>query len=239
MRQRLAQLHRFLAQHSFYALLLTSALACGILAARIAQAHRLNYLFLIWNLILAWVPYAWSLWADASQRRHPRAWWRLIVPGALWLLFLPNAPYLVTDLVHLYERPPVPLWYDIGLLAAFILSGCFLAVVSLHIMQALVRRVAGSLASWLFVGIAMGLSGLGVYLGRVQRWNSWDILFYPRDVLADATRPLLNPASHLHPLALSALFAAVIFICYVMYLSAYQGGRAGAPSYQKETDRQR
>src|SRR6266508_4122396 len=234
MRQRLYQFHRFLGQHMFYALLLTSALACGILAARVARVHRLSYAFLFWNLVLAWTPYWLSLWAGANQRRHPREWWRLLAPGALWLLFFPNAPYIVTDLVHLRERPPVPLWFDIGLLAAFMLSGCFLAVVSLHIMQTLVRRLAGSLASWLFVGIAVGLSGLGVYLGRLQRWNSWDIVIYPRDVLGDAIRPLLYPASHLHPLGLSALFAAILFICYVMYLTAYQSGRAGALSAEHD-----
>jgi uncharacterized membrane protein len=228
MPEPLYRLHRFLAQHMFYALLLTSALACGILAARVIRVHRLSYIFLFWNLILAWIPYWLSLWASASQRRHRRDWWRLLAPGALWLLFFPNAPYIVTDLVHLYERPPVPLWFDIGLLVAFMLSGCFLAVVSLHIMQMAVRRLGGGLASWLFVGIAVGLSGLGVYLGRVQRWNSWDIVLYPRDVLADAIRPLLYPASHVHPLGLSALFAAILFICYVMYLAAYHGGRAGA-----------
>jgi uncharacterized membrane protein len=234
MRERLYRLHRFLNQHMFYALLLTSALACGILAARVARVHQLSYAFLFWNLVLAWIPYWLSLWASASRRRHPRDWWRLIAPGALWLLFFPNAPYIVTDLVHLRERRPVPLWFDIGLLAAFMLSGCFLAVVSLHIMQTLVRRLVGGLASWLFVGLAVGLSGLGVYLGRVQRWNSWDIVLYPRDVLADAIRPLLYPASHVHPLGLSALFATILFICYVMYLAAYHGGRIGALSAERD-----
>jgi uncharacterized membrane protein len=234
MRKLIYQLHRFLTEHSFYALVLASALACGILAVRVLHLHRLSFVFLVWNLILAWVPYWLSLWASASQRRWPRDWWRLLAPGALWLLFFPNAPYIVTDLVHLYERPPVPLWFDIGLLAAFMLSGCFLAVVSLHIMQGLVRRLAGALASWLFVGAAVLLSGLGVYLGRVQRWNSWDLLIYPRDVLADAIRPLIYPASHLHPLGLSVMFAAVLFICYVMYLAAYAGGRAGALAREGE-----
>lgn len=234
MRERLRQAHSFLKQHAFYALLLTSALACGILAARVIRVHRLSYVFLVWNLMLAWVPYWLSLWASANQQRRPREWWLLIVPGALWLLFFPNAPYIVTDLVHLTVRPPVPLWFDIGLLAAFMLSGCFLAVVSLHTMQSLVRRLAGGLASWLFVGLSVALSGLGMYLGRVQRWNSWDALLYPRDVLADAARPLLYPMSHLHPLGLSALFAAILFVCYIMYISAYQVGRAGALAGERE-----
>jgi len=84
----------------------------------VLRAQQGSYIFLVWNLFLAWVPYGWSLWAATIQRRYPRDWWRLLLPGALWLLFFPNAPYIITDFVHLYQRPPVPLWYDIGLLAA-------------------------------------------------------------------------------------------------------------------------
>jgi hypothetical protein len=115
-------MHSFLKDHLFYPLALSSALACAILAARILRVESATFIFLVWNLFLAWVPYMWSLWAASIERRHPRAWWRLLLPGALWLLFFPNAPYIVTDFVHLRERPPVPLWYDLGLLAAFALA---------------------------------------------------------------------------------------------------------------------
>jgi uncharacterized membrane protein len=218
-RQQLLRAHRFLAQHAFYTLALSSALAIAILAARVARVHHGSFIFLVWNLALAWVPYAWSLWAATIQRRYPRDWWRLLLPGALWLLFFPNAPYIVTDFIHLYDRPPVPLWYDVGLLLAFAWSGCFLAVVSLQTMQRLVRQLYGGLVSWLFVGLSVGLSGLGVYLGRIERWNSWDLLLYPHDVLSDAMRPILFPLSHIQPLALSGMFSAILLICYVMFIT--------------------
>jgi uncharacterized membrane protein len=225
--QRLRRLHCFLAQHAFYALALSSGLAIGILAARVLRVHQGSYVFLAWNLFLAWVPYGWSLWAASLQRRYPRDWWRLLIPGALWLLFFPNAPYIVTDFVHLYQRPPVPLWYDIGLLAAFAWSGCFLAVVSLQTMQRLVRQLCGGTISWLFVGASIGLSGLGVYLGRFERWDSWDVLLYPRDVLAAAARPILFPLSHIRPLGASAMFATILMICYVTFMAVAAGGHSG------------
>lgn len=222
------RLHRFLMQHAFYALALSSALAVGILAGRVLRAQQGSYIFLVWNLFLAWVPYGWSLWAASIQRRYPRDWWRLLLPGALWLLFFPNAPYIITDFVHLYERPPVPLWYDIGLLAAFAWSGCFLAVVSLQTMQRLVRRLCGALVSWLFVGATIGLSGLGVYLGRFERWNSWDLLVSPHDVLVAAARPILFPLSHIRPLGASAMFATILMICYVMFIAVAASGQTSA-----------
>ncbi len=226
--QHIRRLHRFLAEHAFYALALSSALAVGILTARVLRADQGSFIFLVWNLFLAWVPYGWSLWAATIQRRYPRDWWRLLIPGALWLLFFPNAPYIITDFVHLRERPPVPLWYDIGLLAAFAWSGCFLAVVSLQTMQRLVRQLCGRIVSWLFVAASIGLSGLGVYLGRFERWNSWDLLFYPQDVLAAAVRPILFPLSHIRPLGASAMFATIMMICYVMFIATSSTGHSGA-----------
>jgi uncharacterized membrane protein len=206
-------------RHAFYALAVSSTLAVAMLAGRVLRAQQGSDIFLVWNLFLAWVPYGWSLWAASIQRRYPRDWWRLLLPGALWLLFFPNAPYIITDFVHLRERPPVPLWYDIGLLAAFAWSGCFLAVVSLHTIQRLVRQLCGAVVSWLFVGASVGLSGLGVYLGRFERWNSWDLLFAPHDVLAAVARPILFPLSHIQPLGVSAMFATILMICYVMFVA--------------------
>jgi uncharacterized membrane protein len=228
LQQRIRSLHHFLVQHAFYALALSSAFAIAILIGRVLRAQQGSYLFLVWNLFLAWVPYGWSLWAASLQRRFPRDWWRLLPPGALWLLFFPNAPYIITDFVHLRERPPVPLWYDIGLLAAFAWSGCFLAVVSLHTIQRLVRQLCGALASWLFVIASVGLSGLGVYLGRFERWNSWDLLLSPHDVLAAAARPILFPLSHVRPLGASAMFATILMVCYVMFLAVAAIMRPGA-----------
>src|SRR5262245_33382879 len=87
---------------------------CGVLALfRVFYTGRTAYIWLGWNLILAWVP---LLIALVIARRHApgtRPSWLLSgVLGAVWLAFLPNAPYLVTDLIHLRARGFVPIWYD-------------------------------------------------------------------------------------------------------------------------------
>jgi uncharacterized membrane protein len=209
--------HRFLAQHAFYPLLLSSALACAILAARMRLSHSPAYMFLVWNLILAWAPYCWSLAAAALYRRRPAAWWRLPAPAALWLLFFPNAAYLVTDFVHLRPQAPIPLWFDLGLIAAFALSGCFLAVASLRTMQALVATYLGRIASWLFVATIFGLNGLGIYLGRFLRWNSWDLFFEPRAVLSDALTILVHPIENRQASGVICMFGALLLVCYAMF----------------------
>jgi uncharacterized membrane protein len=213
----LRSLHRFLSGRSFYALALASALACTLLALRVWRLHSWGYAWLTWNLILAWVPYLASLWADRLRLRHGRQPWLLMLPGLLWLLFLPNAPYIVTDFMHLRTRPDLPwlFWYDVVTLATLAWTGCVLGAVSLGIMQGIVAQYLGRAVSWLFVLGTAGLCGVGIYLGRFERWNSWDLLVSPRARVAEMAAPLLNPSAYLRPWAMCALFAAFFLVSYL------------------------
>ena len=209
------QTHRFFKDQALYPLLSATWLAGSLLIGRIYLSGSGGYIFLIWNLFLAWLPYLSSLWALSLHKRYPRQWAVLLLPGLLWLAFFPNAPYLITDFWHLASRPPIPVWYDIGLLSAFAWAGLFLAVFSLRIMQTLVRDFTGPAASWLFVAGVAGLSGLGVYLGRFLRWNSWDLLINPQAVLADVLTRLIDPLSHLQTFGVTFFFAAFLLVCYL------------------------
>jgi uncharacterized membrane protein len=207
--------HRFLVRQALYPMLLSTLLACGLLGARAYLSGVWTYLFLVWNLFLAWIPYLISLWTAYIDQRQPRRRWYLVISGLVWLSFFPNAPYIVTDLGHLQSRPPIPIWYDIGLLAIFAWTGLFLAVFSLRTMQMLVKAIVGSLASWLFVTGIVGLSGLGIYLGRFLGWNSWDLLLHPRAVLTDVIIRLTNPLHHPATFGVTLLFALFLLVCYL------------------------
>jgi uncharacterized membrane protein len=212
--RRLRQLYLPLPR-SLYSVALSSLLAVTLFVCRAYRSRNVTYVFLVWNLFLAWIPYLGSLWADQLHRSQPRRWWRLLVPGALWLVFFPNAPYIITDFFHLQERASIPLWYDTGMLAVFAWTGLFLAVFSLRIMQRLVKRHLGSILGWLFVAVTLGLSGLGIYLGRFLRWNSWDLLLHPRSVLGDVATRLIRPWDHPQAFGVTCLFAALLLVCYL------------------------
>jgi uncharacterized membrane protein len=183
-----------------------SALAAAMWLVRLAWAGP-ELWFLGWNLLLAWIPW---LSARAIARASGRR--ALAALSGVWLLFLPNAPYLVTDLVHLRPRPPVPATYDVLLFASFTLAGCALAWGSLELVHRRLVRAAGRAGAAAAIGLVLLLSGFGVYLGRFGRWNSWDVLLRPGAVLADAAGALVDPRA----LAFSLLFAAFLGAGYLL-----------------------
>jgi uncharacterized membrane protein len=204
---------------SFYPLFLSSLLAMLIYTARVLLGHSWNYINLVWNLVLAWAPYVCSLIAFGFFRSGRSRWGRLILPGLLWLIFFPNAPYMVTDFLHLQPRPFIPLWYDILLLATFAWTGCFLAIASLRTMQFLVRQYLGGIAGWVFAFSALGLSSLGIYLGRFERWNSWDLLLQPGPVIRDILQRMVNPFENLGFVGFTFLVTAFLVVSYLTFTS--------------------
>jgi uncharacterized membrane protein len=221
----LRRVHHFLARHLFYPLALSTLLAVALFFGRAVRDPDWHYRFMLWNLFLAWIPYGLGLLLASLHGRFPRQWWLLAIPFGFWLIFFPNAPYLITDLLHLDERPPVPLWYDIGLFVTFAWTGCFLGVVSLNTMQALVRSYLGRWASWLFVASMVTLSALGIYLGRFLDWNSWDLFIHPRTIVADVLARVLHPISNPQIYGFTLMFAAFLLVCYLTFISVQQRER--------------
>jgi uncharacterized membrane protein len=218
----LRRVHRFLARHSLYPLLFSSFLAVLLLAARLARSGEHAFLGMPWNLFLAWIPYLASLWVLRLHRAWPGRWWALLIPGGLWLAFFPNAPYLLTSFWHLRPRPPVPAWFDIGLLMLFAVTGLLLGILSLRAMQRVVEHYFGRLLGWAFVLVSLGLCSLGIYLGRFLRWNSWDLLLNPRGVLADVAIRLANPLDYAQTYGVTLLFGAILLVCYLTLTSREQ-----------------
>lgn len=216
--------HKFLKHQLFYALVLSSLLAFAFFVGRVYISRTGTHFFLMWNLFLAWIPYLCSLLIAVLYLRRAR-WWAFVLPAALWLLFFPNAAYLVTDLYNLEELAPVPFWYDIGLFAACAWTGLLLAVASLYTMQLLVKNYFGGALSWIFVFSVVALNGLGIYLGRFMRWNSWDLFVHPFRVLGDTIAPLLHPTSHREPVGVTLMFGALLLVCYITIVSFQQRER--------------
>jgi uncharacterized membrane protein len=120
-----------------------SAMAVGLLLVRNRATGSISHRFLVWNLALAWIPLGAALLAERWAERRLR----LVVAGAIWLIFFPNSPYLVTDLIHLRVDAQVPIWYDALLYVSFGFAGIMLGNASLYLVQSAVRRTYCVLAS--------------------------------------------------------------------------------------------
>lgn len=176
-----------------------------------------TFLFLIWNLFLAWIPYWLSL---AVAPFYERSQSLLLTGGLLfiWLLFLPNAPYILTDLLHLRMRAPIPFWYDLMLLFSFAWTGLLLGIISLYEIHLFIAKQWSRWAGWLVVTISIFLSGLGVYIGRFLRWNSWDIIAQPFELIYDLWSILIEPQSF-NGSGSIVLFAAFFLLSYLTFFS--------------------
>jgi uncharacterized membrane protein len=200
------------------ALLLASAFACAMYAVRVVYADSITYGYLVWNLFLAWIPFLAALWVYDRHRRG-RSGWSLAAPAALWLLFLPNAPYLVTDYIHLRSVADAPIWYDAMLVTAFAWTGLLLGFVSLYLVQVVVRDRVSAVAGWATVLAAVVLSSFGIYLGRFLRWNSWDAIANPGGLLTDIGNRLADPLAYEKTMAVTVLFTGFLTVGYLVLYS--------------------
>ena len=199
-----------------FALTFASAASVALVVARILSTGNLRYSFLVWNLLLAWLPLVFALLAcEKFQTASARNWRFLSLAGA-WLLFFPNAPYIFTDLIHLTTRFYGPFWVDLTLILLCALTGLVLGFVSLYLMQSVVERMLGWPASWVFTAAVAALSGFGIYLGRFMRFNSWDVLFKPRQVYHGIGNWVADPLANKTSLAFPLLFGTFLFVTYVM-----------------------
>lgn len=198
------------------------AAGTGCCLALMGLRHQLGghaQLYLAWNLLLAWAPVGFAL---AASRSSTLIRWPL---GVAWLLFLPNAPYLLTDLfVHHPHLGSRFLWLDLGLLSLASMIGIALGVVALRVMHERVADRLGHAAGWMFAVVVALASAFGIYLGRVLRWNSWNAITHPTDVARDSAARLLHP--DVHPLAYAGTIAFFLFFIAVYALSSARVGSA-------------
>lgn len=200
------------------ALGLATAVSVGIIVARVAFTNNLRYAFLIWNLFLAWLPVLFALMAREKYREGKptdRLGWPFFGLAAAWLLFLPNAPYICTDLVHLTNRFFLHFWVDLSIVLSCALIGLVLGFVSLYLMHSMVAQCYGRFTGWLFVASVAGLSSFGIYLGRFMRLNSWDIIAQPGKLYHGISNVAFGQA-HPHQFAFLALFATFLLMAYLM-----------------------
>jgi uncharacterized membrane protein len=171
---------------------------------------------LSWNLLLALVPLALSTLLFEDERKRGWFWWLGV---GLFAAFLPNAPYALTDVIHLFERfdaePDLPVWATVLIVLEF-------GVYALVCFQAYVWSVMSFVAylqrhglRWRSVAVELpvnALCAIGIYLGRIQRLNSWNVVTAPRRVLHQTVHGLV------HPQPAQSIVVAFVVITVLYYI---------------------
>jgi uncharacterized membrane protein len=184
--------------------------------------HQTNHIypwygFLRWNMFLAVVPLVLAYALAWAARRD---WALFAVPflAFAWIVFLPNAPYLISDLVHLQDGASRANVLTLGLVAV---TGLLIGVKCVQIVQRVIEERFGSRWGWRAVQAIVVLTTFGVYAGRVLRWNSWNVLSRPHALLATALRGPSEPR-RLAFAVVATLVSAVAFYWVYRVLTARQ-----------------
>lgn len=207
---------RIWAIRSTRVLLVGSLFSLALSAMRVLYTHDIFFLFLVWNLFLAFVP--WFI-ASVAHIRDIRSWPVLAGIVVLWLAFFPNAPYILTDLIHLGKGWLAPVWFDLILLLSYGFTGMLYGFVSLRMIGLILVSKTGRAAAELLSVPLIYLACFGIYIGRFLRWNSWDLVSNFDSVLADIFVRVTNPFSHTATWAFTILFGTLLNILYWSYKS--------------------
>jgi uncharacterized membrane protein len=185
----------------------------ALIRLRIVISGHYYFRFLVWNLFLAFVPYVVST-ATRVITNKTNSLIVLLAGAALWLLFFPNAPYIVTDLFHLRPRADAPYWFDLLLIYTFAWTGLMLGFASLLDFHEVISNRFNAFTGNVFVVGSLLLSGFGIYLGRFERWNSWDVVYHPKKLAYNILKPILNPQDNLRVWFVTAAFSAFLIVGY-------------------------
>lgn len=221
--QILAYRHRLMV---LAVLVCSTLLSLGLIAVRWVVAGHTRGEFLVWNLFLAWIPFWFALAAYALHLRGTRRPWALLILGTMWLLFFPNAPYLWTDIVHLFPAlHTAAFWCDLVLILTFGWNGMLLGLLSLYLIHRVAADRLGFRGGWAVAVVSLALGSFGISLGRFDRLNSWDSFTRPTELLARLGDTMIHPFPHRLQLAMAMLFFAFLLLGYGMLLALIGVGR--------------
>lgn len=195
-------------------LLLSSGFSCLLLAGRITVTGELTYLFLPWNLFLAFIPYSITQWMSRKVSLVENKF-RFYALLAAWLLFIPNSFYIITDLFHLTHIDSAPKWYDVLMIFSFAWNGLLFGIISLRRAELLLSLQSGKTVSVLFIAAVMWLSAFGIYIGRFLRFNSWDIITNPFSLAGEILDMIVHPLKHGYAWGMTLCYAAFMSLFYL------------------------
>ena len=204
------------------ALAMSNIVSIFLLLVRAISTGTTDYWFMLWNLVLAWVPVGVSVLLIQYLRTHS---WRepgSVLQTLLWLFFLPNSFYMISDLIHLHATGDITILFDVVMLTSFIWNGLVAGFLSIFLLHKTFQKFRPAGQSHLAVVALFVAISFAIYMGRTLRWNSWDVLVNPGGILYDVSERVINPFSYPAAVLTTGLF---FLLLGSMYFVIYQFSR--------------
>jgi len=196
------------------ALGLTSLVSVGLYLISAYYYGAQPFWFLVWNLVLAWLPLLLAIALIRYLKNQPWVSGSGAALTVLWLAFLPNSFYLISDLVHLGYAPSSQTLYYVIMLFSFSFNGLILGCLSLYLLHIELLKRLRARTAHLYIGLVLLLCSFAVYLGRYLRWSTWDIIFHPIGVVFDVSDRIINPVAYGQTFQVTLLFFVLIVSIY-------------------------
>ncbi|MBD0834486.1 DUF1361 domain-containing protein [Aestuariibaculum suncheonense] len=178
---------------------------------RIKLNQSFFYMFLIWNLFLAFIPFALTSYLSTRPNQHKISFGLYFLT---WLAFLPNAPYIITDFLHLRFGNHHLLWLDVLMLASFSGNGILLFLLSVKDMKQILLQHFSVNVSRRIITSIFPLTAFGIYLGRFLRYNSWEIIQNPFELFQDILDIVIHPQLHFEAWIFTFAFGIFLALIY-------------------------
>lgn len=211
------------------ALLISSFVSMGLFGYAAFRDQSFAYSYLIWNLFLAWVPLFFALRLMTVLRRKLWSSWEALATSFLWLVFLPNSFYMISDLIHLELVSRADILYDTLMFTSFVFTGMILGFSSLYLIHLQLRRRFTNREAGFWIGVTLLICSMAIYLGRDLRWNTWDILVNPGGLLFDIADRVQHPAAYPQMLLVIGGFFVLLASMYNLVWQGSQLFRRIAP----------
>jgi uncharacterized membrane protein len=183
-----------------------------MIATRIYYTGNTLYLFLVWNIFLAWIPFIIS---SLFCKMYGKPTWKQFLIFCCWLAFFPNGLYIVTDLIHLQIESIVPKWFDAVLLFSASVAGLMMAFISLYRVEIFLNSILNKKLQPVLIFLILFLGSFGVYLGRFLRWNSWDIISNPFQLLLSIGQRFIYPFNHVQTWTVTVTLTIFFYLLYI------------------------
>lgn len=206
------------------ALVLLSILCLAFFWGRVIISGTFRYMFIPWNLALAWLGlvFGWLLVRNLSNIRWLS--WQNVGLTILWLIFLPNTWYVLTDFLHVFPTGEISELYDVVTMGTLVVTGFSLGFISLYLVHKEFFKRLGEKRSLVAVVAVILLASFAIYLGRVLRWNTWDVIANPGGLIINVSERIIDPLGHPRAVNITGLFFVLLCGIYAAIWSVIRPG---------------